>query len=94
MKPVPFHEQNCVIGENQQGVAPLPAFADGQHVVSCWELSPEEKRQVLLTGRIYVLVCSPRTPPINLFTDSPFLYEARASDLNFGTENPSTKNGE
>lgn len=46
-----------VIGANQQGVQPLPAFVDVQgNVLTRWKLTDEELEQVKLTGEIWLTV--------------------------------------
>ena len=57
MKPIKFDQQNCTFAENQPEYLPLPAHKkpDGT-VISCWELSPEERKRVAETGVIYLAV--------------------------------------
>ena len=55
MIPIEFSGSNAVFGENQEGVNPLPCFFDGKSlIVTCWELTAEERREVLNTGRLYI----------------------------------------
>lgn len=55
MKPVKFPEANAIFGEGQPQYEPLPVllFPDGQ-VISCWQLSEEEKARVAETGEIWL----------------------------------------
>lgn len=54
MKPLRFDEVNVVLGENQPEYMPLPAAVVGDKVVTCWELSEEEKAQVMKEGKIWL----------------------------------------
>jgi hypothetical protein len=54
MKPVKFAEANATFGVNQPEYKPLPAMVNGDAVVSCWELTDEEKQQVMKEGKIWL----------------------------------------
>ena len=54
MKPVKFAEANATFGANQPEYQPLPAMVIGDAVVSCWELTDEEKQQVMKEGKIWL----------------------------------------
>lgn len=54
MKPVKFAEANATFGANQPEYQPLPAMVNGDVVVSCWELTDEEKQQVMKEGKIWL----------------------------------------
>ncbi|MBQ9655953.1 MAG: hypothetical protein IJV38_08020 [Prevotella sp.] len=54
MKPVEFAEANATFGANQPEYQPLPAMVIGDAVVSCWELTDEEKQQVMKEGKIWL----------------------------------------
>ncbi len=75
MIPVEFPEQTYVLGR-PKGVSaeecnPLPVYSDGVRCVSCWELSEEEKAEVLRTGKIYLSIWSGSTHhPVMLCTES------------------------
>lgn len=55
MEPLKFPECNATFGEGQPQYKPLPAllFPDGQ-VITCWQLSDEEKARVAETGQIWL----------------------------------------
>jgi len=57
MKAIEFEEQTVKIAEHQDQFQTLPAFQGqdeyGPHLVFCFELDEEEKKQVAETGRIY-----------------------------------------
>jgi len=54
MKPVKFAESNATFGANQPEYQHLPAMVNGDVVVSCWELTDEEKQQVMKEGKIWL----------------------------------------
>ena len=72
MIPAQFDGSNCVlVGE---GCLDLPVFRDGTVVVSCWEMTDDERKAFLLTGRVYLYVYSGKSsPPVALGIMSPFI---------------------
>lgn len=56
MKAVEFPEANIKIAENQPEYETLPALHDPDEgsIVYCFQLSEEEKKQVIETGRIWI----------------------------------------
>ena len=78
MKPTDFEEQNAVLAKNQPQYRPLPVHVVGDPsgtVISRWELTDEEKQQILETGVIW---CSAMTfghplQPQLLSTEKPFV---------------------
>ena len=54
MKPLKFDEVNVILGEDQPEYENLPAFVKGDKVVTCWELSEEDKERVLKEGKIWM----------------------------------------
>lgn len=68
MKPIPFKYQNIVYAENQPEYMPLPALKfddDVGTVVSCWKMSFKDRIRILLTGKVWLMLCSfnkPLTP--------------------------------
>ncbi len=56
MKPLKFDEANATFGANQPEYQPLPAMVVGDAVVSCWELTEEEKQQVMKEGKVWLAV--------------------------------------
>ncbi len=76
MKPIDFPESNKNLlkpeGMTDEECGSLPVLTDGQVCVSCWELSEEEKKQLLETGKIWLMVYSGQTqPPVCLTTEKP-----------------------
>jgi len=72
MKPIEFEGANVVYAENQEEYQSLPAFKDDDGtVVTCWELSPEEIKQISETGKLWLSVMSFNKPlqPVLLSTN-------------------------
>ena len=74
MKPVKTERTNCILTSNDDNIDDLPItrikFGDGiQGMESCWELSEEEKKKVLQTGKIYFLCTGNIHPPVLLKVD-------------------------
>lgn len=54
MKPIEFEGVNVVYGKDQPEYQPLPANrASNGTIITCWELSPEEKEEILKTGKLW-----------------------------------------
>jgi hypothetical protein len=80
MKPVPFPEQNKVLlGSSDGSVSPMPVFICSGGTVFCWELSSEEKRQVITTGQVWLVVDALRPPPVSLHTVNPIVVDGEIS---------------
>jgi hypothetical protein len=76
MKAINFPESNKNLlkpeGWTDEECSSLHVFTDGQVCVSCWELSEEEKKELLETGKIWLMVWSGQTqPPVCLTTKKP-----------------------
>lgn len=75
MKPIELNS-NCVFGANQEGVFPLPAYKnDNGDVYTTWELSQNERDEVMKTGRIYLIVQTFNRGfnPLIITTENPFI---------------------
>jgi len=77
MKPVEFEEANGVLHKPEsmtdEECLSLPVFRDGRYCISLWELSEEEKAELLKTGKVWLWVLSGETqPPVLLSVSSPF----------------------
>jgi hypothetical protein len=83
MIPVNFPEQNTVFTKPEnmtdEQCGSLPTWIGNiqvsentsfPHVVSCWELSPEELEQVAKTGKIYLAIVG-HQPPVFLTPFNP-----------------------
>lgn len=57
MKPIKFEGHNIIFGEKQDEYNDLPAFKADNHegtVIQCWEVSPQDIKTIVETGRIWV----------------------------------------
>jgi len=72
MKPVRFDEANKNLTKpadmSDEECSSLPVFNDGTVCVSCWELSDDDKKQLLETGKLWLSVHSGVTQPPVLLT--------------------------
>lgn len=80
MEPVNFEAANVVFGANQPEYKPLPAeMRPGQsgEIVTCWELSPDELKQIQETGKIWVSLLTFGQPlqPVLVSVDKPEPYD-------------------
>jgi hypothetical protein len=69
MKAIPFKGHNVTFVENQEEYESLPAFKDEEGtVVTCWELSEEELKEITKTGKLWLSMLTFNTPlqPIKL----------------------------
>jgi hypothetical protein len=80
VKPTLFPESNGTLGGGpaakygtEDDVVDLPVHRDGQQIISCWRLSWRERVQLLVTGRVWLLVFSGSThPPVSVVANAPF----------------------
>ena len=81
MKPINFDVANVVYGENQPEYIPLPAERVGKpetgQINTCWELSPDELKQIQETGKIWVSLLTFGLPlqPVFISVDKPDVYD-------------------
>lgn len=54
MKPIEFPEMTGVAAETQPEFENMPMYRDADEVISCWELTPEEIKEIIETGHIWV----------------------------------------
>lgn len=67
--PTKFKYQNRTLLGRTEDVMPLPAWTDGQIVVSRWQFTFRERLQLLITGKLWITLLSGSTqPPIALDT--------------------------
>ncbi|MGL4631537.1 MAG: hypothetical protein ACRCVT_10060 [Leadbetterella sp.] len=81
MRPVEFDQANIVFnkpeGMTDEECAPCPAW-NGQDwqgnplIVTCWQLSPEELKQINETGQMWLGILSNGLPPHWMSTVNPF----------------------
>lgn len=82
MTPVEFPEMNVVYGKGQKEYLPLPARrTPGGEVISCWELTPQERAVVAITGRLWLRQYTFATAlqPILMQVERPFPGKDRVS---------------
>lgn len=76
MKPIDFPESNRTYAEDQPEYLPLPVLKldnpQGE-VISCWELTEEEKESILKEGKIWLSCWTFNQPlqPLMLFAEKP-----------------------
>ncbi len=80
MKPINFDGANVVYGKDQPQYLPLPAQKinnDYGQVITCWELTEDEKKKVIETGQIFLSMLTFGAPlqPILLTAEHPGEYE-------------------
>lgn len=77
MKPINFPEQNMVFTKPEnmtdEECSSLPTFTNNEQIVSCWELTDEEIRQIQITRQVWVILWSKFQPPLSLVTENPFI---------------------
>ena len=66
MKPIKFKESNVTLtGEGE--IKNLPAFRNGEHIMSCWKMNLKEKISALIFGKVWLIVKSRKTqPPVSI----------------------------
>lgn len=79
MKPVTFKEANMkfVAPADQPEVGDLPAFVGNDQegspvIISKWELSEEEVKQIVKNKLIYLVVAGQGMPPLSMHTETVF----------------------
>ena len=67
MKPIVFEEQTQVLGKpnsmSDEECGSLPVLQINGQCISCWELSPEEIKLVVETGKLWIGVYSGMSQP-------------------------------
>lgn len=74
MKPIDFPESNVVFAKDQPEYMDLPAYRDGNGIVSAWKLSLRERLRLLFGGPLWLHVLTFGQPPQPMApsTDRPF----------------------
>lgn len=81
MQPLNFDGANIVFGANQPEYQPLPAEFVGKtetgQINTCWELSPDELKQIQEPGKIWVSILTFGQPlqPVLVSVDKPKPYD-------------------
>lgn len=75
--PIDFEGSNVLFGAPSTMTAEecgdLPCFFDGDVVVSCWELTPDELEHVMSTGQVWLMVWGGGTPPVCITGEKPLV---------------------
>jgi len=74
MIPIHFKEENCIYAKDQPEYQPLPAHRDEAGiVVTCWQLTTEEKKVIAETGVIYISLLTFNLPlqPLSVTVENP-----------------------
>lgn len=70
MKPIDFPEKNKTFED--EGCDDLPAFNNGAHTVTCWEMDAEDFSRFLNGEKIWLAVLAGKsTPPVQVFVGKP-----------------------
>lgn len=72
MVPINFNEQTTVLTGDGGDIGDLPAYYDGEQVVSCWRLDPDELATVAETGVIWLNIMGQYHPPISMQVEHPW----------------------
>lgn len=74
--PIKFFEQNIVYTKpptmTDEECCSLPAYTNGEQIISCWELTPEELKEINETGKVWLSVFGQITPPVCVMGNIPF----------------------
>lgn len=63
MKPIKFRGANVEFVGQKGDLNPMPAFLDADGIaVTCWELSAEELKQILNSGKLYICTNTLKAP--------------------------------
>ena len=79
MKPVKTETCNAVYTLEGCQDLPVTKYINGDNdergVESCWELTPEEIKQIQETGKVYLYIQGDTVPPVLLSTESYICFE-------------------
>lgn len=91
MIPIQFNEQNMILTKPENTAddkcSSMPVYClvnenkEPIQFVSCWYLTPEERKIIIETGRVYVYVMSGAHPPILLDVNNPFIKEENGTHI-------------
>ena len=71
MKPVDFEDKNMTL--SAPGCGALPALQTKDNcIVTCWEMSEEDKEEFAKTGRIWLSVIGLKHPPVCMSVEQPY----------------------
>lgn len=83
MKPTEFNEQNKVFTapSGMANCVNLPVFQDDTQIISCWEMTMDEKLALILNGKVWLGVCGQGQPPVWLSAQYPFVQDGDKDEL-------------
>lgn len=84
MRPINFPEANFVFkGKDDGSIIDLPVMKTDIGAYSCWKLTPEDVKQIIETGVLWVGVYGGFHPPVLLTSGTPpeVVMERHAKDL-------------
>jgi len=71
MKPVNFEDANAKMRAPGCGELPVIQTKDNC-IVSCWEMSEEEKKEFEKTGKVWLTVIGLKHPPVCMSVEQPY----------------------
>jgi hypothetical protein len=75
MKPIKFKESNLKLlpppGVSDEECGTLDCWTNGEIVISCWEPSEEELKEIIKTKRVWLGVQGATAPPVWLAGENP-----------------------
>ncbi len=74
MNPTRFAKSNTVktAPPGMDNCHDVHAYADGQHVITCWQPTPEERVRIGLGEPVWLVVWGANMPPVALMVEEPF----------------------
>lgn len=74
MTPKDFPQANKTFGKGQEKYQPLPVLVNGSSIISCWELSEDDIKEVLRTKCVWVQQLTFGKPfqPLSVTAQVPF----------------------
>ena len=68
MTPIDFDESNFTYTAplNMDNCDDLKVYKDDSQIISCWEMTPEEKISALFYGRVWLYIIGQAMPPVSL----------------------------
>ena len=73
-EPIDF-EQAQYIWKGEGDVENLPVYQEDGLAISCWELTPEEVKCIVDTGKVWLRVWTNYHPPVNVSGENPWEQE-------------------
>lgn len=71
MEPIKFKE--CNVNYVADGCKDLPVYKGDNQIISCWELSDEEIREIIKNKVVWLSIWGNQQSPVCLMTENPFV---------------------